>query len=167
IFGVGDGSFLEVAQTIPTSADGDQEPSALAVARLDSDTTDDLAVANFEQFSDLIVTGLYGRPNRTFRRQSFTAPFKLAALGLADFDADGNVDALFAAGESGSQSVALGDGLGGFLTPIGLAGLPPDPMRAVAIGDVNGDGKPDAAFLSEDGSTVRVVLNDSHPACAG
>jgi FG-GAP-like repeat len=62
---------------------------------------------------------------------------------------------------SGTASVLLGDGSGGF------AHAPGSPLEtggygtfSVATGDFNGDGKPDLAFANFDSDDVSVLLNN-------
>src|SRR5439155_1711685 len=83
---------------------------------------------------------------------------------VADFNADGRSDVAVAnpgAWVNSSQSytnsrvaVLLGKGDGTFLTAVNYAGVSPD---SVAVGDFNGDGKPDLAVADGDG-TVAVRL---------
>ena len=168
IFGNGDGSFRPVDQTVPTAAEGNQEPRDLVVGRFDADANDDLIVGNFEQFSDLVMTELNGLSNRRFRRQTLTAPFGLAALAAADFDADANQDLLMVVGETTDISaLSRGDGSGGFLQPVVASGFPAGAFRAASVGDLDGDSKPDVGLLSADGSTIHVLLNDTREVCAG
>lgn len=70
-------------------------------------------------------------------------------VAAGDFDGDGHVDLAFAI-HFQPQYVLYGDGKGGF----GRGGrlLPPDPRitsRAVTVGDFDGDGRLDLAFMAE------------------
>lgn len=69
-------------------------------------------------------------------------------VGLDDLDGDGHLDLWLAnggdyasAGDPEANGIWLGDGAGGF-TPVVLPGGP-DLARAMAVGDVDGDGRPD------------------------
>jgi hypothetical protein len=62
-------------------------------------------------------------------------------------------------GNGGSVSVLLGDGLGGFGQPFRYA-LGNDPFD-IAIGDLNGDGKPDLAVPNARLRVASVLLNDT------
>jgi hypothetical protein len=79
----------------------------------------------------------------------------------ADFNLDGKPDLAVANADSNSITLLLGTGEGGFTTaPFGLVlassyplGFSPGKM---AVGDFNGDGRPDLAILS--GNTVTILL---------
>ena len=86
-----------------------------------------------------------------------------ASVALADFNGDGNLDAVvvnagfpFALGTT--VSVLLGDGKGTFQAAVNYTvGSQPE---SVAVGDFNGDGKPDIAVANSGDSTVSVLLNN-------
>ncbi|MBI4601144.1 MAG: VCBS repeat-containing protein [Planctomycetes bacterium] len=91
----------------------------------------------------------------------------LAALGarLADLDGDAAAD-LVATGETGSGPASClysNGGSGDFtdVTGVRLAAAEGVPGRAVAVGDVNGDGSPDVLLgTSEAGAETVLLLND-------
>ncbi len=82
---------------------------------------------------------------------------------LADLDGDGKLDLLLANGADAKIAVYLGDGHGGFASPVLYAtGLSP---RSIAVGDINGDGVPDMAVANgAAGQPVTVMLGDGHGA---
>jgi hypothetical protein len=87
-----------------------------------------------------------------------------ADLELADFDLDGNLDAVMsnAPGRGLHQvAVLLGSGTGG-LAP--APGSPYDTLgqgsSGIEIGDMNGDGKPDIVAGNEESDSVSVLLNE-------
>lgn len=171
IFGNGAGSFAEVAETIPTSATGGQEPRTFGVVRLDGDARADLVVGNCDVFSDDGLLGLYGQGNRSFSRRTFTAPFALTGLALADLDGDTHLDVAMVVDEPGSAgfiSVSRGDGTGGFGDlPFTPHGSPTISGRAVLTGDLNGDQRVDVVVLNADGRAIHVALNLPADRCAG
>lgn len=98
-------------------------------------------------------------------------PFDYGGIAVADFDGDGHQDIALAIHFKG-QYVLYGSGDGGFTRSQLLPS--PDPRvtsRAASVGDVNGDGRIDVAFIAEldydlgtsqrieDGGTVWTVLN--------
>jgi FG-GAP-like repeat/FG-GAP repeat len=73
------------------------------------------------------------------------------AVGFGDFNGDGKPDIVTTDNGSGEVNVLLGDGDGTFQAPLDFQ-LPTTPLSyqtagAVAVGDLNGDGKLDMVFL--------------------
>lgn len=83
---------------------------------------------------------------------------------LADINGDGTLDVAAAAYDSDSASIRLGTTAAGATTPTFSAstdattGTGSSP-RSVAVGDFNGDGKPDLALASYNADSVSVLLN--------
>jgi CSLREA domain-containing protein len=75
------------------------------------------------------------------------------SVAIGDFNSDGKQDLAIVSRDSGSVSIRLGDGAGGFVgsTEITVGGSP----RSVAIGDFNNDGKQDLATAST-GVSIRL-----------
>jgi len=90
-----------------------------------------------------------------------------ASIALADVDGDGDLDALLGNGLSywpdGAQQnrLYLNDGNGVFTDATAQIPADTDVTRAVALGDVDGDGDLDA-FLGNHGSQNRLYLNDGY-----
>jgi VCBS repeat protein/FG-GAP repeat protein len=88
-----------------------------------------------------------------------TSPLDVAT---ADFNGDGNPDVATANNDSGDVSVLFGQGNGllidlGATFPVGTPDLAAP--SAIAVGDFNGDGKPDIVVADEIGNAVSVLLN--------
>ncbi|MGE0881914.1 MAG: FG-GAP-like repeat-containing protein [Blastocatellales bacterium] len=81
-----------------------------------------------------------------------------ASVAIGDFNGDGKQDVAVANSSSGTVSIRLGDGLGGFsgTTNVGVGTTP----LSVAIGDFNGDGKQDFATANADSGTVSIRLGN-------
>ncbi len=86
--------------------------------------------------------------------------FNAAALAVGDFNGDGNQDLVLANAVGCSATacpvvVLLGNGDGTF-TPTGQAGLFAGfSLKAMAVGDFNGDGNQDVAVMDNDGSCTQ------------
>jgi autotransporter-associated beta strand protein len=159
LLGNGNGTF-HAAQNFATG----QDPLSVAVADVTGDGRPDLIVANFIGYS---VSVLLGNGNGTFASAvNFSAGVRPVSVAVADVNGDGRPD-LFVANDTslqtfpyspGGVSVLLGNGNGTF-TPAQLfaAGAYPN---AVAVADVNGDGRKDLVVANIGSNTVSVLLGN-------
>jgi hypothetical protein len=150
LLGNGNGTF----QTAQTYASGGNNTSAVEVSDLNGDGRADLMLANQCQASGSCVAGsmsvLMGNGDGTFQSaQSYISDGSLAqSLGVGDWNGDKKTDlAVVNQCQSdltctGTVTILLGNGDGTFQVPpnYNSAGYDAD---AVAVGDLNGDGKPD------------------------
>src|SRR5207249_1006621 len=81
------------------------------------------------------------------------------SVAVGDFNGDGNTDLAVANFRTNDVTILLGSGSGGFTeaagSPIAAAARP----FAVAVGDFNGDGKPDLAVANDSSGIVTILLN--------
>ena len=87
---------------------------------------------------------------------SFAVGTKPKMVAVSDLNADGRMDAVSANQDSGTVSVLIGNGSGGFATAIGYPVC--TGTHEVAIADFNGDGKRDLAVACWGDPQVDVLL---------
>ena len=156
LLGNGDGTF-EVAATYDTSG---SLVSSVAIGDLNGDHIPDLAVASpCPSVGDCkgvegVVSVLLGNGDGTFQTAvSYTSgAYAADSVAIADVNRDGKPDLVLAnwcqsdscsdGSDQGVVSVLLGNGDGTFQTPMNFSSGAVA-ATAVAVGDVNGDGKPD------------------------
>ena len=82
---------------------------------------------------------------------------------FADFNGDGNLDAGVTNRDGHTLSILLGNGNGTFQPAVNYA-LGNNALYILAVGDFNGDGKPDLAIASDNAQgkgAVLILLNSS------
>src|SRR5271157_1234108 len=90
----------------------------------------------------------------------FAAGSYPASVAVADFNGDGRLDLAVANEGSHNVTVLLGNGTGGFTAAPGSPFPAGSSPISVAVGDFNGDGKPDLAIANEGGNNVTVLLGN-------
>jgi hypothetical protein len=86
------------------------------------------------------------------------------SVATADFNMDGHLDLATANFDSDDITVLLGNGSGGFTPAPDSPLASSDGSEPAAVGDFNGDGRPDLAVGSTLADNVTVFLNTSAPA---
>jgi hypothetical protein len=149
----GDGTF----DTTSYGLDASDATYALAAGDVDGDGDLDLAVGNWGEPGTLYLNDGDGSFD-TLSRTIGTASDNTRSLVLADVDGDGDLD--LAAANNGTQNmVYVNDGDGTFDTISRTFGTPGEASpRALAAGDVDGDGDLDLA-VAKDGPPNEVYLN--------
>ncbi|WP_273455337.1 FG-GAP-like repeat-containing protein [Nevskia ramosa] len=163
-------SFSSQRFALPTSADSLVD---LAVADFNGDGKRDLATANFDQTASIVLnTTVPGAVSTRFvHGASLAVGRNPMAVAAADFNGDGKPDvAVVNGGSSSNVSVFFNrTAPGATSASFTLAASPAvgSGPQAVAVGDFNGDGKPDLATANGGGSgdtdTVSILLNTTAP----
>jgi hypothetical protein len=157
LLGKGDGTFQS-----PASFTGDDSPQSVAITDLNNDGKPDVVTVN----SGGSVAVLLGNGDGTFQaKRNFTTSALAYDLAIADLNRDGKLDLVTASHNYphstvfNTVSVLLGKGDGTFQAVQSFAVGSTSP-ESVAVGDLNGDGKPDVATASAQSNNVSVLLGN-------
>jgi hypothetical protein len=144
-------------------------PYSVAIGDLDEDGKPDVVVANYDSATVSVFhnTSSNGSINSgSFATKvDFSTGIKPYSVAIGDLDGDGKPDIAVANEGSDTVSVLRNTSSNGSITSASFAtkvdfatGLSP---YAVAIGDLDGDGKPDLAIANNDSASVSVLRNTS------
>ena len=157
LLGNGSGGF-----TLATgnSSTGGINPLAVAVGDFDGDGNTDLAVANWNTSTIMILLG-NGRGGLTIAPGSpITAAHTPTGIAVADFNGDGIADMAVSCQDTNDVLVFLGNGKGSFSLAPGSPYSLGTNLAFIAAGDFNNDGNADLAATSIVDNTVSVLLGD-------
>lgn len=154
LLGNGDGTFGTARQVSTV------EPTRMILFDFNGDGRLDVAATTYDEklailFGD--AGGGFAEPlyYPLYRPRPFTSAIR--EIALADFNGDGRPDIAVTNNSAESVEILLGNGTGGFGTPIEfIAGAS---TSFIIARDFNGDGRPDIATASSDRS-VSVLLNN-------
>lgn len=157
--GDGSGGFSELPDS-PLSANNG--PRGVALADINGDVALDIVVANLDRHL-AAVTVLIGNGSGGFSEvdgSPFTESGGPTSIGLHDINGDALLDIVVSNTAEGNVTVMEGDGNGGFAevsdSPFAVGRIP----ESVAVGDVNGDGKPDISTANTFSSDVSLLAGD-------
>lgn len=145
LLGNGDGTFTAAPSQPPITS------LQLVAADFNGDGKIDLALASNENnapFAPTPITILLGNGDGTFTAAPSQPQFVALQLVAADFNGDGKIDLAAINGTGNAVAILLGNGDGTLTAP---STLPTDPnfgLFRFALGDFNGDGKPDVAIAA-------------------
>lgn len=161
--GNGDGTFLPPV-LIPVGA----SPRAFAVGRINDDELDDVIVVEAGFLGGDNVTVLLGDALMGLRPgETSTASVNAAAVALADFNGDGCLDFISPSLEEPTPALGVGNCTGVFAPPIATLQL--GFGRAVQVGSLDADGRPDFVVVDDDGELISTAINETAivAACPG
>ncbi|MES2701542.1 MAG: FG-GAP-like repeat-containing protein [Bacteroidota bacterium] len=144
-------------------------PYSVAIGDIDGDGKPDLAVANYSSNTVSVYRNTSSSGSITMgsfaTAVTFTTGSNPICVAIGDIDGDGKPDLAVANQSSNTVSVLRNTGSSGSITSGSFAtqvtfaiGAQP---RSVAIGDIDGDGKPDLAVANQSSNTVSVLRNTS------
>jgi len=152
--------------TVPTLG----TPQSLVTGDFNRDGKLDLAVTETSATGAGQVEILLGNGDDTFRSLGVKAVGGTAArIVKGDFNGDGKLDLAVAVGSGGQVVVLLGNGDGTFQAPVNSGAASPSGqvstagIPCLAVGDINGDGKPDLVtgpYTFSASSSVAVLLGN-------
>jgi hypothetical protein len=137
----------------------------VAVADVNGDGKPDIVFTWSDPLGDSGVGVLLGNGNGTFQAQTgvaITSRFSpLTAMAVEDVNGDGKPDLIFTnpGPDNFGAIVLLGNGNGTFQKPTEFI-TGPGVSVAVAVADINGDGKPDLVVANNLSNTVSVLLGN-------
>jgi hypothetical protein len=163
----GDGTF----QPAVNYAVGSPESAVvgdLVVGDLNGDGKPDIAAAVSSGVSILLANG-HGAFQPAAYYNSGGNPVSLgfsSSFALGDFNGDGNLDLAVVDSDNGIVGIMLGNGQGEFEHPATYPGFDKagNCCYAIAVGDFNGDGKPDLVTADEGFGAVSVRLGEGNGA---
>jgi len=147
----GDGTFAPAVSYAAAA-----NPQVLAAADVNGDGKPDLAVANFGPTGGHTVSVLLNRGDGTFGAAvSYDAGPGPRSVAAADLTGNGKTDLVVASNTSGDITVLRGRGDGTFAPPVAYDSGSAQPS-IVALGGLDGDGRPDIAVIHDTGDSATV-----------
>jgi hypothetical protein len=158
--GNGDGTF-QPSQLVPVGT----SPRGITIGRVNADMLDDVIVVEAGFFGDNVTVLLGDATRGLLATEKALAEVNATSIALADFNGDQCLDFVSPSLDAQVPAIGLGDCSGRFAGP--LVSAPVGVARAVGVGFVDADRRPDFVVLDDDGEQLSVALNRTAVACAG
>jgi hypothetical protein len=146
-------------QTIPTGGRG---PRWVSIADINRDGNPDILVTNADSGTLTVLLGDGRGKFISAPGSPFAAGGQPNDIGISDMNGDGNLDLVIPNHQTPYITILLGDGKGGFRpapgSPFDVHSFPHP--HGVAIGDFDGDGKPDVMTDSWGHNQVQLLSGD-------
>jgi len=147
---------------------GPEDPFPIAIGDIDGDGKPDVVIGSQPGGQEVSVYRNTSTPG-SITTNSFAPPANFAAgawvnsLALADMNGDGKLDVVAVCQDSSQMEVFINQSTPGIITNNSLAarlvfGSQTDP-QGLSIGDLDGDGRPDIAFVNDGSSSVSIYQN--------
>lgn len=157
---LGGGGTLTMGLDIALSPGGDVR--ALALADFDHDGDLDVVMVNSVLAN---IELALGNGNGTFAAATSVAlavGFDPRGIVATDLDGDGDLDLAVTSGSTGSVSILLGDGLGGFAAPTTVVVAAGTELQGIVAADLNRDGNMDLAVANTTTGTIGVLRGNGN-----
>ncbi len=159
LWGKGTGEFFPGVKNIPV---GDN-PSSIAVGDVNGDGKTDMVVASSPgtggNINVLLNTGAGSFNNALGSPVTSGTIGALSTVALADVVGDVNLDLFITNSIDNTVTVAKGNGNGSFLATTGSPFTVGSGPQAIAVGDMDNDGKADLVVANKGSNNVSVLLN--------
>ncbi|MEV7611908.1 FG-GAP-like repeat-containing protein [Streptomyces sp. NPDC089799] len=158
---LGTGAAVEINPTPGCDTTGDNPcvarfPVGVAVGDFDEDGKPDLATSNANTNNVAVVIGNGDGTFSAATRFGLNGGTGPQGIGASDLNGDGHLDLVTSNNSSGTLSVLLGDGDGGFGTASSVSAGMTFPTK-LKLADVNEDGKQDAVIVAP-GTPGRIAV---------
>ncbi|MDB5235008.1 MAG: hypothetical protein JWR44_2001 [Hymenobacter sp.] len=158
LFGQVGGTF---AAAVSYSTGANSIPLDVKLGDVNGDGRLDIVTANQNTSAAGVLLGQVGGTFAAATSYSTGANSLPLNIALGDVNSDGRLDIVATDYDSNAVQVLLGQAGGGFSTAIAYSTGTSNSPQSVALGDVNGDGRPDIVTANTNTNTAAVLLGQA------